>query len=120
MPMPTALASHHLCATYEFRQQNLFCAQHDRVDIRPSVQISTLVNLALSFTTLLTARLASASVGVVLDIQIGDRKISKDRAGKRALRLFIQSRRSLVTLVKAKEASSIVGQLKEPKIIVRQ
>jgi hypothetical protein len=53
--------------------------------------------------------LTSASVILGLDIQIGDRKISKDWAGKKAPRLFIQSQRSLVTLVKAKEASSIMG-----------
>jgi hypothetical protein len=40
--------------------------------------------------------------------------------GKKLLGQFIQSRRSLVILVKAKKASSIMGQLKEPRIIVSQ
>jgi hypothetical protein len=39
---------------------------------------------------------------------------------EKALRQFIQAQRLLVILVKAKQASSIIGQLKESRIIVRQ
>jgi hypothetical protein len=79
-----------------------------RVDICPSVQISTLANFSITFHDIPNSAPA-VFVNVVLNIQIGGRKISEDRAGKRTLRLFIQSRCSLVTLVKAKEASSIMG-----------